>query len=282
MAEPIPVAGVMLIDLNGDIVLQHRDDKPTINMPGMASIFGGRSESDETPIQNALRELTEETNLRLTESDLELMGEVSVTTTHTHEHERATFFIAKGIDVETLEVHEGQGAHIVKTVDDPLLAPVVKPFAINWFEERDKILHATAADTSIHRFACTLFIDKDGTLFGHLRDNKPNIDCPGMIGGFGGGVEAGESALQGAIRELEEETNLGLGPDDIEYFDRYVVWRPLTKEYEQATVYLARNVDVGKLKVFEGQGYEAIYSVNKKISPAIMPAVKKWFKEKNA
>lgn len=283
MAEPIPMAGVMLVDLNGDIILQHRDDKPNIDVPGgMASFFGGRSEGNEAPLQNAIRELREETNLKITEADLEKYGEYNFISTHTHEAGATTLFIAKGINAETLEIYEGQGAHIVKNIDDPLLTPVVKPFLANWFKERDKILNATAKDKEVHRFACALFVDKNGTLFGHLRDDKPNIDSPGMIGGFGGAVEAGESSLEGAVRELEEETNLKLGPDDIEYFDRYVVWRELTQEYEQATVYLARNVDITKLKVFEGQGYETIYSLNKKISPSIIPAVKKWFEEKDA
>ena len=38
-----------------------------------------------------------------------------------------------------------------------------------------------------------------------LRDDKPGIFFPGFWGGFGGGIEPGETAEQAIIREMEEE-----------------------------------------------------------------------------
>lgn len=67
-ANPDPVAwrGAKLVLTCGDRVLvMRRDDIPTINWPGCWDLPGGGREGDETPVACALRELAEETGLRL-------------------------------------------------------------------------------------------------------------------------------------------------------------------------------------------------------------------------
>jgi len=48
-----------------------------------------------------------------------------------------------------------------------------------------------------------------------LRDFKPNIIHPGHWGGFGGGLEPGETSRQAMCRELKEE--LGFYPSSLEF-----------------------------------------------------------------
>lgn len=59
-------------------VLQHREDKLGIAQPGAVGMWGGRKEDeDESPIDNALRELGEETPLELVPEQLERIARIS-------------------------------------------------------------------------------------------------------------------------------------------------------------------------------------------------------------
>ncbi|KHD72815.1 RNA pyrophosphohydrolase [Actinoplanes utahensis] len=55
--------------------------------------------------------------------------------------------------------------------------------------------------------ACTLLVDRDGALLLQLRDDKAPY-FPNVWGLPGGSVEEGETPLEGAVRELWEETRL--------------------------------------------------------------------------
>ena len=59
------IALVILEQQNGDIVLQLRDDKPTIAHPNHWALFGGKIEAGEQPKQAALREIVEELFIQL-------------------------------------------------------------------------------------------------------------------------------------------------------------------------------------------------------------------------
>lgn len=276
MAE-FTCAGVLLVDAEGNLITQHRDDKPGINSPGLASFFGGTLEpEDASPLAAAVREINEETNLNLQAANLEQFITYDFTLSDDRlEHE--VIFIAKGISTDGLEVYEGQDYRVVRDVSDPLLAPVCRPGAEKWFKERDYILNATGDQPEVHRYAATLFIAPDGTMHGHLRDNKPGIDQPGKIGGFGGACEGRETPLQAAVRELHEETDRTFAPEQLELLARYIVWRPLTREYEQTTIYIVRDFDVTGMKVFEGQGVAPITAADGRVASAILPALRQWF-----
>ncbi len=50
-------------------------------------------------------------------------------------------------------------------------------------------------------------IEQDGKYLMQLRDGDPKIGGAGLIGCFGGKIEAGETPAQAALREMSEETN---------------------------------------------------------------------------
>jgi 8-oxo-dGTP pyrophosphatase MutT (NUDIX family) len=58
------VAGVILLRRDDAALLQLRDDKPTIQDPGIWVVPGGNVEPGETPIEGACREFLEETCYR--------------------------------------------------------------------------------------------------------------------------------------------------------------------------------------------------------------------------
>jgi 8-oxo-dGTP diphosphatase len=66
MQNPIrEIAAAILIDTNGRILLQRRDDKPDILQPGKVGMFGGHREGDESFIDCVVREVAEEISCRV-------------------------------------------------------------------------------------------------------------------------------------------------------------------------------------------------------------------------
>ena len=56
-----------------------------------------------------------------------------------------------------------------------------------------------------------ILVTPDGRYLVQHRDDKPGIFFPGHWGGFGGGVEPGETVTQAVIREMEEELSFTPG-----------------------------------------------------------------------
>ena len=63
------VAKAILLE-RGNLVLQLRDDKPSIEFPGMWSLFGGMIEKNEDPKEAMLREIEEELCIKVEEIGL--------------------------------------------------------------------------------------------------------------------------------------------------------------------------------------------------------------------
>jgi len=85
------IAGV-LIKQNGEYVVQKRDNIPNIAEPGMLTFWGGAADGDETPKMAAVRELLEETGLKVREEELEYIMNYET-------HGRSPAFIGKTINV---------------------------------------------------------------------------------------------------------------------------------------------------------------------------------------
>lgn len=108
-------AATLLIDKNGDFVLQHRDDKPDISDPGLWSLFGGRVEpEDASLLDGAVRELHEETNLTFEKSDLKYLGYLFRSDDPEKDDAYLATYILNGVDTQGLEIYEGQGFEIVQ------------------------------------------------------------------------------------------------------------------------------------------------------------------------
>lgn len=64
------VINYILVKPSGQILLQLRDNIPTIIHPGEWCFPGGHAEQGESPIETAIREIEEETGLKFLQSDL--------------------------------------------------------------------------------------------------------------------------------------------------------------------------------------------------------------------
>lgn len=111
--------GALLVDTNGKLIAQQRDDKSEITNPGMVSLFGGTSHEGESPIETLRRELQEELELEVSSNNLLLQ---------TVKHENGTnvacsIYIVTGVDAEKLELHEGAG-FAMGTPEELLSRPV--------------------------------------------------------------------------------------------------------------------------------------------------------------
>ena len=108
-------SAAVLLRSADDWILQHRDDKKGIAQPGAVGLWGGRAEN-ESPLDNALRELREETGLRLPPEQLEHITEVSyklgvtcVNGTIETRQIDATLFLAHQGRIGRFKPTEGQG-----------------------------------------------------------------------------------------------------------------------------------------------------------------------------
>ena len=137
--------GALLVDTNGKLIAQQRDDKSGITNPGMVSLFGGTSHEGESPIETLRRELQEELELEVSSNNLLLQ---------TVKHENRTnvacsIYIVTGVDAEKLELHEGAG-FAMGTPEELLSRPVtaVTQQAIEAFVEAQDSVSVLAWTTT--------------------------------------------------------------------------------------------------------------------------------------
>lgn len=69
--------------------------------------------------------------------------------------------------------------------------------------------------TSAH----VLFVNDAGQVLLRLRDDRPDLPYPNQWDLVGGAVEAGETIMEAAVREVKEE--IGLDVTGLEYFGEY-------------------------------------------------------------
>ena len=60
-----------------------------------------------------------------------------------------------------------------------------------------------------------------GDVVAYLRDDKPGIPWPGLWDLPGGGREGDETPVECALREVEEEFGLAIGPERVRQLTRY-------------------------------------------------------------
>jgi len=102
-------ANVVLVDPDGRILLQERDEHPSID-PEKWGLSGGHVEPGEDFETAAYRELEEETGVRLAPGSLELFGEFVVDHRHSHGtwDVNQVFTAATHLTDADIECHEGR------------------------------------------------------------------------------------------------------------------------------------------------------------------------------
>lgn len=88
--------------------------------------------------------------------------------------------------------------------------------------------------------AITILETDSGQFLMQLRDNIPTIQSPNQWGLFGGGMEAGETPIEGLIREIHEELDIVLDETTVQMVlideetdptrRRYIFWGKISAE----------------------------------------------------
>jgi UDP-N-acetylmuramate--alanine ligase len=121
-------AGVLLIEGEGNIILQKRDNKSGISHPGkLAAFAGGVEPFDKSLHDAAVRELKEETNLAFDPNTLKYLGLIKMEQENGQPAYTA-YYILKPVTTKNLEVYEGQGFELVNPhkLDSYPLTPRVR------------------------------------------------------------------------------------------------------------------------------------------------------------
>lgn len=129
-------SGVLLVTGDGNIIAMHRDDKPGLRDAGCYGIFGGAIEDGETPLEAAVREIGEETNLKVSSDDFVLFKIYKQKRNYLDTVGTLYVYALKNVDPERLKIYEGQGIKVLKNSDDPNIAGDVREAFVDWFAER--------------------------------------------------------------------------------------------------------------------------------------------------
>jgi 8-oxo-dGTP diphosphatase len=109
-------AGVILVDRRGWLLLQERDEHPAID-PEKWGLAGGHLEAGEDPLEGAVRELLEETGVRLDPADLVLWSAIEVF----HEaygSDDVMYVYAAQVDLADADIECHEGRQIVFVAPD--------------------------------------------------------------------------------------------------------------------------------------------------------------------
>ncbi len=237
------VAVGLIVAKDGRLLLQHRDDAPSLPGSGKWGLFGGHVEAGERPEAAFLREMDEELGWRPRHFEPFTTRDVPSDGWRLTSH-----VFAAHLDVALNALTLGEGQAMALYAPDalhpgtlPRIAGVIAEFAASHVYGRVRRTWREIA-------AAALLIDRSGRFLLQHRDDRPDIANPGMWGSFGGEVEAYETPHDGFVRELREE--LSWQPQRFELYRAYPFEAPQTLIY----VFAAHiDVPIDQLVLGEGQ-----------------------------
>jgi 8-oxo-dGTP pyrophosphatase MutT (NUDIX family) len=202
-------ASVAVVDEHGRVLMQERDEHAPV-YPDMWGLPGGRLEDGESFAEGAVRELEEETSLVVGADELTSLGRVRFHSDPCGGTDIYELFVTYA-EVADADVTCGEGRQMVfvdreSLFDRPLLtaARMQLPDLLDSDDYR-----ARFGGLPSRRFASVGLVGSGGALLMQERDDNPILD-PGRWGLPGGHLDDGEPFLDGAVRELAEETGVAV------------------------------------------------------------------------
>jgi 8-oxo-dGTP diphosphatase len=107
------------------------------------------------------------------------------------------------------------------------------------------------------RFGCVILVDRRGWVLLQERDEHPAID-PEKWSLCGGHLEEGEEFLDGALRELAEETGVELTPGELELF-HHLDLQELGYEPPDSMAVYAAATDLTDDDIVLGEGRQIVF-----------------------
>lgn len=111
------------------------------------------------------------------------------------------------------------------------------------------------------------------------RGDDPRIGAAGLVGAFGGKIEKNETAIEAVIREVQEETNLTLEPDEVHSAGEYTVLSDNNLEQVIGKISVFTYTIDSQTTVEANEGFVVTYRQDdiRKNLDAMTPATKAYF-----
>lgn len=103
--------------------------------------------------------------------------------------------------------------------------------------------------------AHALLVIPQGKLILQQRDDRPGIVNPGLISMFGGTIKKSDNLATGLQRELSEELELKISPQNCHKLGIYKKTKELDGVDYTLHVYVIKDIDPTKLILHEGKGF---------------------------
>ncbi len=246
------IAIAIIVDNNGRVLLQLRDNTPGLEGANMWGFFGGHLEAGETPAEALLRELQEELGWRPRHFERYGLRDVDADGWHVTSH---IFAAHLDVALDALVQTEGQALDVfpldaLPSGIVPSIRPVLEEFAASDAYKRVKRGWAHLTTTG-------LLVDREGRFLLQHRDDFDYIANPGMWGSFGGEIEPYEPPDESFLREMREE--LSWQPSRFELYATYPYRRgaPYNDARAMQLIYVytaLADVPESELVLGEGQG----------------------------
>ena len=211
-------ADVAVVDQRGRVLMQERDEHAPTH-PHRWGLPGGDLEAGERWIDAAVRELAEETGLQLPAAELTGLGRTTYFSEACGSTDEYELFVVH-TDVSDADVRCGEGRQMElvdpAAVFERALHPAARmqlPDVVDSWPYRSRFDRPSS-----RRFAGVALVDRKGALLLQERDEHPVLD-PEKWGFPGGHLEPDESFVDGAVRELAEETGVALDAGDLVLYD---------------------------------------------------------------
>ncbi len=118
----------------------------------------------------------------------------------------------------------------------------------------------------MHRFAGVILVDPRGWVLLQERDEHPAID-PDRWGLCGGHLEPGEEYAVGALRELEEETGIRMGPGELELWTEIEVFHEAYDSVDTMQVFVGAT-QLTDDDIVLGEGRQIVF-----VEPSVAPTL---------
>ncbi len=249
MKPAILTVGAILVNAEGKILIQQRDEKSGLKYPGYWTTFGGKVEDGEHPDEAMRRELLEEIEL---EPELRLWK----TRQFTEQRNGGSIIVEQWLYLGRLDVpadeitlNEGQALGFFDSAGLESLRIAFGLKAV--FEEFFHSRWNGQFDDGKVEVVSAILVNPQNQVLLQQRDEKPDLSYGGYWALFGGRVEADEEPEQAMRRELKEELDLDVPVICWKVYERFEPGKSLNvTQY----IYIGQlDKDITQLTLNEGQ-----------------------------
>ena len=198
---------MLFVNARGEVLLQLRDNVPTIRFPNHWGAVGGGIEPGESPELALRREVMEEVGETLTEflpCGVYPASSLIYAYTARLDVVAESMRITEGQRVQFFDPRQALRQNLVPWLYDALPSLVRSDAFARLLATPAPPRHVLADATSV------VFINPRGELLLRLRDDKPGLPFRAMWDLIGGSLEPGESHADAIVRETREELGFDL------------------------------------------------------------------------